>query len=87
MSTSVCCIKCARNWRNLCIVILHIIGKHHKLCNIQEPAILPIIRALVHALIFCLHSLEVVRNLDFAKGKGQSIDKHCDIRPKTATCR
>ena len=69
-------IESTDSWRNLIIVIFHIVTEHHYLCDIQEATVLRIDKTLFHTVCFRLYAFMVILFLYLNESQWQTVYKN-----------
>ncbi len=75
-------IKGPFDWLWICVIILHVVGEHHQLCDIHESPEHFFGKAGVDTVVLRNDPIPVVGLLDFNKSERQPVNQQCDVGPK-----
>ena len=76
------CIECALNRLHIGIVVLHVVGEHHQLCYIYEPAEYLSGEPGIDSVMLCNNAILVVRFLDLYEGQWHTVDQQNNVGTK-----
>ena len=76
------CIERTFDWFHIVVIVLHVVGEHHNLCDVGKPTKYLFGKPLVHTSMLCNDAIPIVWFLHFNECQRQTIDQQCNIRAK-----